>query len=78
MPCCGSSVCLRRVQLDFIRPSKPTENEFAAQSGARLALQSWQHDYNHHRPHGTLGNLTPSEFETKDQKTGTEALILWF
>ena len=51
-------------------------NEFATLSGARVVLQSWHHDYNHHRPHGSLGNLTPSEFETKGQKTGTEALKL--
>lgn len=25
-------------------------------------LKAWQHDYNHHRPHSSLGRLTPSEF----------------
>lgn len=51
-------------------------NEFATLSGARAVLQSWHHDYNHHRPHGSLGHLTPSEFAIKGQKTGIEALKL--
>jgi putative transposase len=28
-------------------------------------LKAWQHDYNHHRPHSSLGNLTASEFVKK-------------
>jgi hypothetical protein len=27
-------------------------------------LVAWQYDYNHCRPHGSLGHLTPSEFAT--------------
>ena len=37
-------------------------NEFIAMQDAREKLKAWQHDYNHHRPHGSLGHLTPSEF----------------
>ena len=29
---------------------------------ARLSLAVWRHDYNHVRPHSSLGNLTPQEF----------------
>jgi putative transposase len=76
---------LRGVNLDFIRPGKPTENgfiesfngrlrdeclnviEFATLEEARSVLRSWQNDYNHHRPHGSLGDLTPSEFEVRGQ-----------
>jgi putative transposase len=51
-------------------------NEFATLDDARAVLRSWQHDYNHHRPHGSLGHLTPSEFAMKGQKTDAEALKL--
>jgi transposase InsO family protein len=40
---------------------------------ARAVLRSWRHDYNHHRPHGSLGHLTPSEFALKGQKMDAEA-----
>ena len=47
-------------------------NEFGTLDEARLRWRSWQQDYNHHRPHGSLGRLTPSEFATKGQKSGPE------
>ena len=47
-------------------------NEFATLEEARLRLQTWRQDYNHHRPHGSLGRLTPSEFAAKGQKSGPE------
>ena len=37
-------------------------NEFVTLHDAREKLTAWQYDYNHHRPHGSLGHLTPSEF----------------
>jgi putative transposase len=73
------------VQLDFIRPGKPTENgfiesfngrlrdeclnvtEFVSMEHARNVLSHWQQDYNEHRPHGSLGHLTPSEFAKRGQ-----------
>ncbi len=48
-------------------------NEFATLEHVREVLGSWQHDYNHHRPHGSLGRLTPSEYALKGQKTAPEA-----
>jgi transposase InsO family protein len=39
----------------------------------RALLRWWQHDYNDHRPHGSLGRLTPSEFAAKGQKSDPEA-----
>ena len=48
-------------------------NEFATLDKARAVLASWRHHYNHHRPHGSLGNLNPSEFAIKGQKTDPEA-----
>lgn len=40
-------------------------NEFITMQDAREKLKAWQHDYNHHRPHGSLGHLTPNEFVKK-------------
>ncbi|WP_324396165.1 integrase core domain-containing protein [Hydrogenophaga sp.] len=44
-------------------------NEFITMQDAREKLKAWQHD-NQHRPHSSLGHLTPSEFVKKrsDQK----------
>lgn len=35
-------------------------------------------DYNHHRPHGSLGHLTPSEFATMRSGQSKEAARLRF
>lgn len=48
-------------------------NEFATLGEAREVLRAWRYDYNHHRPHGSLGKLTPSEYATNGQKTDQEA-----
>ena len=40
---------------------------------AQRVLDSWRHDYNHKRPHGALGHLTPSEYVQRSQQHGTEA-----
>ncbi|MFW5329725.1 integrase core domain-containing protein [Hydrogenophaga sp. ZJX-1] len=37
-------------------------NEFITLHDVREKLKAWQDDCNHHRPHGSLGSLTPSEF----------------
>jgi putative transposase len=37
-------------------------NEFVAMDEVREVLQSWRKDYNHRRPRGSLGKLTPIEF----------------
>jgi putative transposase len=41
--------------------------EFVSLDYARAVLNRWREDYNHHRPHGSLGNLTPSEFARRGQ-----------
>jgi putative transposase len=48
-------------------------HEFATLDAVRAVLKAWRDDYNHHRPHGSLGRLTPSEFAAKGQKTDPEA-----
>jgi putative transposase len=37
-------------------------NEFITMHDVREKLKAWQIDYNDCRPHGSLGNLTPSEY----------------
>ena len=43
---------------------------------ARQLLNTWRHDYNHQRPHGALGHLTPSEYVARSQQHDTEAARL--
>jgi putative transposase len=35
---------------------------FVSLSEARQIIEAWRHDYNHVRPHSSLGALTPIEF----------------
>jgi putative transposase len=37
-------------------------HQFLSLDHARQTIKAWQEDYNHHRPHGSLGNLTPMEY----------------
>jgi putative transposase len=37
-------------------------NEFITMHDVREKLKAWQDDYNHCRPHSSLGHLIPSEF----------------
>jgi len=38
---------------------------FSTLTEARNAIGSWKEDYNRHRPHSALGNITPAEFALK-------------
>jgi putative transposase len=38
------------------------EHVFLTLAEARETIEAWRHDYNHLRPHGSLGALTPAEF----------------
>lgn len=38
------------------------ENWFLSLSDGRDKISQWREDYNYHRPHSSLGNLTPVEF----------------
>ncbi len=79
-----------KVELDFSRPGKPTDNAFIESFNSRLRqeclnenwflslvdaqqkIEAWRRHYNEVRPHGSLGNLAPSEFARIGQKTKTE------
>lgn len=41
------------------------ETLFSSLAEARETLEAWKEDYNTHRPHSALGNLTPTEFAEK-------------
>jgi len=46
------------------------EHVFLTLAEARETIEAWRHDYNHLRPHGSLGVLTPAEFAAlKEQET---------
>ena len=38
------------------------EHVFLSLAEARTTIEAWHHDYNHRRPHSSLGALTPVEF----------------
>lgn len=38
------------------------EHVFLTLAEARQTIEAWRHDYNHLRPHSSLGALTPTEF----------------
>jgi putative transposase len=51
-------------------------HQFVSMEDARVKIEDWRIDYNRHRPHSSLGNLTPSEFAAKCQEPRTsEAAI---
>jgi putative transposase len=42
-------------------------NQFTSLDDARGQIEHWRIDYNAHRPHSSLGNLTPREFAMRRQ-----------
>jgi putative transposase len=36
--------------------------QFLTLDDAKAKLEAWRRDYNEHRPHSSLGHLTPKEF----------------
>ncbi len=55
------------------------EHWFCSLAEARIRIAAWRRDYNEHRPHSTIGNLTPAEFaaswRTRQQQLKQEKLI---
>lgn len=41
------------------------ETLFTGLGEARTAISAWKEDYNRHRPHSSLGNVTPREYASK-------------
>jgi putative transposase len=44
-------------------------DEFVSIEDARQRIEIWREEYNHHRPHNSLGHLTPIEFARQGQET---------
>jgi len=44
-------------------------HQFLSLDDARAKIEAWRRDYNQHRPHSSLGDLTPDEFVTHRQRT---------
>lgn len=44
------------------------EYVFISLGEAREIIERWRHDYNHLRPHSSLGALTPSEFAALERE----------
>ena len=40
-------------------------NVFWSLTHARVVISDWKHEYNHHRPHSSLGYLTPASYAGK-------------
>jgi len=47
------------------RDERLNDTLFSTLVEARSAITSWKEDYNRHRPHSPLGNITPAEFALK-------------
>ena len=45
---------------------------FISLHDARQKIEAWRMDYNEHRPHGALGNLTPQEFAEHAAQPGLQ------
>jgi len=45
--------------------------QFMSIADACAKIEAWRIDYNAHRPHSSLGNLTPTEFARKRQEQRT-------
>ena len=50
-------------------------NQFLSLEDAREQIEHWRIDYKAHRPHSSLGNLTPNEFVAKSQGNRPEAVM---
>jgi putative transposase len=53
-------------------------NQFMTLDDARRQIEAWRQDYNQHRPHSSLRNLTPQEFARQGQpnRTGEDSKFL--
>ena len=51
-------------------------HQFASLAEAQTIIEAWRMDYNHHRPHSSLGHLTPTEFMDQRQAISTVEEVL--
>jgi putative transposase len=48
-------------------------HQFHSLAHATEVIEAWRIDYNEHRPHGSLGDLTPSEYVASHQHNASSA-----
>ena len=53
------------------------EYVFTSLGEARAIIEAWRHDYNHLRPHSSLGYLAPEEFAARNQGSSASARTAW-
>jgi putative transposase len=46
-------------------------SQFLSLEDAKSQIDAWREDYNHHRPHSSIGHLTPNEFAVRHQQNRT-------
>ena len=53
-----------------------SQHWFASLSHMKSVIDNWREDYNHHRPHSTLGYIPPAQFaaQCRQRASGTEHL----
>ena len=51
-------------------------NEFLSIEDARCKIEAWRIDYNLHRPHTSLGQLSPAEFLRRSMTEDEKPLFL--
>ncbi len=59
-----------------LRDELLNEYSFPTIFHARSTVDAWRFDYNHHRPHTSLGGLTPAEFIRQDSTTSNSRLAV--
>ena len=59
-----------------LRDELLNEHAFPTIFHARSAVDAWRFDYNHARPHTSLGGLTPAEFIRQDSTTSNSRLAV--
>jgi putative transposase len=52
-----------------LRDERLSVHRFASIANAQSKIETWRIDYNQHRPHSSLGHLTPNEFLRQRQVT---------
>src|SRR5262249_50998127 len=53
-----------------------SQHWFLSFADAQQTLNVWRDDYNHHRPHGSLGQQTPAQFRAAvDSQPGPDRLV---
>jgi putative transposase len=55
-----------------LRDELLNETLFRSLVQARLLLETWRTDYNHHRPHSKLGWLSPADYAARWRTTDLE------